>query len=59
MKAQKGHSWINKKIKTILSGSEELLIMIIRENDILIPNGDTVIKEEDLLIMSEEDIEKP
>ena len=59
IKVHKGHSWINKKIKNISLDSKDLFIMIIRKEDTLVPNGDTIIKEDDLLIISKEQKEKP
>lgn len=56
IKIEKGHSWINKKIKNIPFRSKELLVVLIRGDDILVPKGETIIQEKDLLITNEEHI---
>ena len=48
----KGHKWINKHIKELKLPSDQLIVMVQRnDNDIVVPNGDTMILESDKVIM--------
>lgn len=48
----KGHKWINKYIKELKLPSDQLIVMVQRnDNDIVVPNGDTMILESDKVIM--------
>lgn len=46
------HSWIGKKIKNITLPPTTLIVMIQREKQRIIPNGNTIIEENDILIIS-------
>lgn len=48
-----GHKWIDKKIKNINPERKKLVVMLIRNEEILIPNGETTIRLEDILIISQ------
>lgn len=47
-----GHSWIGKKVKEITLPLNTLIVIIKRSGEQLIPNGDTVIVKDDVLILS-------
>lgn len=47
-----GSKWNKKKISDISPRSNQLIIMIKRKEDCIIPNGSTVIKEDDELVIS-------
>ena len=53
-----GHEWIGKKISEITFPPDSILVLIIRNGIKVIPNGSTIIKESDLLIMSGKDSSK-
>ena len=46
-----GHEWVNKKLSEIKM-DKGLVILIKRNDEILIPKGDTVIEADDVLVMS-------
>ncbi len=46
------HAWNSKKIKDVMLPPETLIALLIRNGEKLIPNGDTVLKENDALILS-------
>ncbi len=48
----KGHSWENKTISEINMPLGSLVIMIKRNHMTVVPNGNTIIKEDDTLILS-------
>ena len=48
----KNHPWNRFKIKNIILPPEVLILMIIRDGDKIIPNGNTLIDEEDILIIA-------
>lgn len=45
-----GHLWIGKKIRELNLISNMLLVLIIRGDEHIIPNGDTVIEEGDVIV---------
>lgn len=47
-----GHPWTNLMIKDVPLPPNTLIVMIIREKQRVIPNGNTVIMENDILVMS-------
>lgn len=47
----KEDSWLNKKIRELDLGADEMIVMIKRKGKNIIPNGETVIKEHDALVM--------
>ncbi len=53
------HPWVNDKIKHLDISRQTLIIVIKRRNKVIIPHGDTVIKEGDVVIVySKKDIEE-
>jgi cell volume regulation protein A len=51
-KIRPGNKWINKKIYEFSPGSGELVIMIKRRDNTIIPRGDTIIMENDILVIN-------
>ncbi|MDE6148652.1 MAG: potassium/proton antiporter [Ruminococcus sp.] len=49
---QNDHPWKNLMIKDIPSPPDTLIVLIIRNKQMVVPNGDTVILENDILVMS-------
>ena len=47
----KNHKWLNKKISDIKLKANSLIVMIQNGNDSVIPSGNTIIKENDILVM--------
>jgi len=47
-----GSKWINKTILEFSPGSQELVIMIKRLDNTIIPRGDTIIMENDILVIN-------
>lgn len=47
----KNHKYINKKVSEIELIPDVLLVMIIRDNKEIIPNGDTIFKENDRVVL--------
>ena len=47
----KRHKWVNKTVEELQIPNNELIIMDIRGDEKIIPNGDTVIKEGDILLI--------
>lgn len=45
------HDWIDRKIKDIVTMPSILIVLIIRGNEEIIPNGDTVIKNGDRVVI--------
>lgn len=50
---EKGHEWINQRIRDISLGDRRLIVMIQRGSRIIIPGGGTLLKEDDSLILIE------
>lgn len=49
---KEGHPWVNRKIKEITSLPDLLLVLILRGEKRLIPNGNTTIREGDKIVLS-------
>lgn len=49
------HKWIGKKIHEITFPPESILVLVVRNNKKIIPNGNTKLQENDLLILSGKD----
>lgn len=54
LELQKGHEWIGKTVSEIHLKPGKLVVMIQRAGDILIPNGNTLLQKDDLLVMRTE-----
>lgn len=50
-----GHEWVGKTVSEISPQSGKLIVMIQRAGDIVIPNGQTILKELDVLVMKEDE----
>lgn len=48
---EKGHEWIAKRVQDISLTDKQLIIMIQRNHKIIIPQGKTLLKEDDVLIL--------
>lgn len=48
----KKHPWVNKKLSEITLPHGSLAVMVKRENESMIPNGDTLLQRGDILVMS-------
>lgn len=48
-----GNEWIGKTLSEVLAEPDKLIIMIQRDREIVIPSGKTVLKENDILVMSQ------
>lgn len=46
----KGHSWCGQEIKKLVFPPELLLVIIMRDGVVIVPKGDTVIEEKDILV---------
>ena len=49
---EKRHPWVNKKLSEITLPRGSLVVMVKRENESMIPNGDTLLQRGDVLVMS-------
>ena len=49
---EKGHPWTGKMIKDLSFPPELLVVSIIRDDQIIMPRGDIVVEEEDVLVLS-------
>ncbi len=49
----KDSKWIGKTLSKIEIGESKLVLVLKREDKVLIPNGATVIKEKDVLVVSQ------
>lgn len=47
-----GHSWIDKKIAELELPKDTLIILIKRGEETVVPNGETLLKEEDILVIN-------
>lgn len=47
----KAHDWCDKLIKDVILPPETLIVLIKREGENVIPNGDTVLNESDVLVL--------
>ena len=52
MYMQKGHSWVNKRVKEVGIPRGSLALMIKRDKETIIPKGDTMILAGDTMILS-------
>lgn len=48
-----GHKWVGKPISEVASDPDKLIIMIQRKGEIVIPNGSTILQENDKLVFNE------
>lgn len=48
---EENHTWVNKKIKEIVLPPELIVVTVIRNGEIIIPKGDTVLKVEDEVVL--------
>ena len=46
-----GHHWANKTVRELAIPDNQLIIMIIRDEEKIIPNGDTIVLENDILLI--------
>lgn len=53
LELNKGNKWIGKRVSNIHLEPGKLVVMIQRSGDIVIPNGRTVLKESDILVLKE------
>ncbi len=53
IKVDKDNAWLGRRISEITLGVERLILVIKREGRVIIPNGSTLIKEKDVLVISE------
>ena len=49
---EKGHPWTGKAIKDLQFPPELLVVSIIRDDQIIMPRGNTIIEEQDVLVLS-------
>ena len=49
---EKGHPWIGKATRDLMIPPELLVVSIIRDDQIIMPRGGTVIEENDVLVLS-------
>lgn len=49
---KKNHPWSGKKIRDIVSLPDLLLVLVLRGEERIVPNGDTVIREGDRIVLS-------
>lgn len=49
---KENHPWVNRKVKNITAMPDILLVLIIRGEERLIPNGDTTIRAGDVIVLS-------
>ena len=50
--------WINKSLREIGMDDNELMIMIIRDDNRIIPNGKSIIKENDIVLIYKGEVEQ-
>lgn len=53
MKIDKDNNWIGKPLAEITLGPEKLVIVVKRNHKVIIPNGKTIVKENDILVISQ------
>ncbi|MEE1341542.1 MAG: potassium/proton antiporter [Lachnospiraceae bacterium] len=49
----KENDWLGKTLKEVKLGNEKIIVAIKRQNKVLIPNGKTILKEQDVLVISQ------
>ena len=52
------HEWVGKKIKEITLPPESILVLVVRDKNKIIPNGNTKLLENDIMILSGKDSSK-
>ena len=52
------HVWVGKRIKEIILPPESILVLVVRGNEKIIPNGNTILLEKDVIILSGKDSSK-
>lgn len=51
---EEGNDWIGKRLSEISLEAGRLVVMVRRGEDVVIPNGGTVLKEGDILVIKED-----
>ncbi len=51
-KITKDNEWVGKKVFQYSPGPEELIVLIRRGDDVIIPKGDTVLRKDDILVIN-------
>ena len=54
LRLEKGHSWIHRQIKELSMIPSTLIAVIIRQDKTIIPRGDTILEENDLVVIGAE-----
>ena len=49
----KEHEWIGKRISDVSLEAGKLIVMVQRDEDVVIPNGGTLLKKGDILVIKE------
>ncbi len=49
---KENHAWKNKAIQDIVFPPDTLLVMLIRNEEIMVPNGNTILLEDDVAVLS-------
>lgn len=47
-----GHAWENKRVKEIVLPPQSLLVMVIRDDEVIMPRGDTLLERHDKLVIA-------
>lgn len=48
------HNWVNKQIKNIRLERDSLIVLVLRgDNELIVPNGDTTILDQDTVLVLE------
>ena len=55
--SEEGHPWVGKKVSQLLLPPELVLVTIVRNEEVVIPSGDTVIHAEDKLVLGATEFE--
>lgn len=55
----KGHDWCDKPLKSITLPPDVILIMVIRNEEVLVPKGDTVLHSKDTLVFGAKHYKQP
>lgn len=53
LKVERDNIWLGKKLSEIKLEPEKLIMLIKRDHQVIIPNGKTIIKEKDILVISQ------
>jgi cell volume regulation protein A len=54
LQLQPGHEWIGRALRDLKIGQESLIVLVRRGNKTIVPNGDTVLEAEDMLVLTGE-----